>query len=428
MWREGKIKILLDEAQLLFDRGILYKSTKQLCKAKKLAQKYQCFPLLIDILRLETKQQISTMSQLEKPYHSISQLYDEQGLAIKSLAQETEYNRLMHQAFILYHTWNTMLGEEGIGLLQALKQDPALKKPERFLSFRSELLYNHALGLIHTVENINPQQIFSHYKKTLEVWDKYPIFKNEYTRTYKLYLFNYLATCHALKDFSSFETILNKTQEMESRTVFERARDFHNTYHHKVLFLMNSGEATAAQNLAHEVEEKIRLYTKRRYPLQQNKLLSLYYNIAILLFASENFESAMQWTEKIRKELRKPAARLDLQYFTRILQLLILFETGDDDKIDHKEPYLKRLLKSDDMLSEFDDTVLRYIRKLSKCRLPREERELFKGLLKEIQDSEARYQKIRGREEVKLWAQSHLEGKKMMDLLKEKFQAQRKRE
>ncbi|MCB0597943.1 MAG: hypothetical protein H6557_23370 [Lewinellaceae bacterium] len=427
---EGKIQRFYNEAQLLYDRGILAKSTKRLQKAKKLAKKYQCFPLLLDILRLEVNLLLSTMSssQPEVSYQNMASLYAEQETAVKSLAQETEYHRLMHQAFVLFHTRNTMLGEKGAQLLQELKKSPALKKPERFLSFRSELLFHHAWGLIYTMENINPNLIFSHYQKTLEVWEKYPMFKKEYTRSYKVYLFNFLATCHSQQDYSSFGAILQKTQEMESRTIFERSRDFHNTYHYKLLLLMNSGEAEAAQNLAREVEEKVRLYKKRRYPLQQNKLLSLYYNIAVLLFASENFESALHWTEKIRKELRKAEARLDLKYFARILQLLILFERGEDDKLDHKEPYVKRLLKADNMLSEFDDTVLRYIRKLSKCRLPREERELFRGLLQEIQESEAKYRKISGREEVKLWAQSHLEGKKMIDLLREKFQAQRKKE
>ncbi|MCO6491264.1 MAG: hypothetical protein J5I98_22800 [Phaeodactylibacter sp.] len=422
---EGKIRVLLDEAQLLFGRGILYKSAKQLARAKKLARKYQCFPLLAEILRLEVKQQVSTMSRLEKPFQSISRLYEEQDAAVKSLAQETEYNRLMNQAFVLYHTRNTLLGEEGIRLLETLRQDPALKKPERFLSFRSELLYHHAWGLIHTVENINPKLIFFHYRKTLEVWDKHPIFKEEYTRSYKLYLFNFLSTCHSQKDYSSFEAILGKTQEMESRTIFDRSRDFFNTCQYKLLFLTNAGKAEAAQNLAREVEEKILLYGKLRYPLPKEKLLSLYYNISVMLFVTGHYQSALHWTDKIRKELRKTAARLDLKYFTRILQLLILFESGQDDQLDYKEPYVKRLLKGQDMYSGFDAMVLKYLRKLCKYRYTRDEKELFRALLQEIEDSEAQYRKIRGREEVKLWAQSHLEGKKMIDLIRENFQAKK---
>ncbi len=423
---EGKIRIFLDEAWLLFDRGIIERSAKYLKKARKLAQKYQCFTLLIEILKLEVNIQLSTMAQVERPYEKIARLYSEQEKAIKSLAQETEYNRLMNQAFILYQSRNTLPGEDGIQLLKALKESPALKTPERFRSFRSELLYHHAWGLVHTVENINPGQIFYHYQKTLEVWDKYPLFKKEYTRNYKLYLFNFLATCHTHQDYSSFEAILKKTEEMESRTIFERTRDFHNTYHYKLLFLMNSGKGEEAQALAAEVEEKVRAYKKQRYPLQQNKLLSLYYNIAILLFTTEKFTEAQRWTEKIRKELRKTSARQDLKYFSRILQLLILFESGEDDQLDYKEPYVKRLLKADNMLSEFDDMVLKYIRKLSKSRLPREDRRLYSSLLEEIEASEAKYRKIRGREEVKIWAQSHLEGKKMTSLVREKYQAQRK--
>ncbi|MCB9296725.1 MAG: hypothetical protein H6559_26950 [Lewinellaceae bacterium] len=425
---EGKMRVLLDEAQLLFDRGILYKSARQLAKAKKLARKYQCFPLLAEILRMEVKQQMSILSQLEKPFQSLSRLYEEQEVVVKSLAQETEYNRLMNQAFALYHTRNTLPGEEGIRLLETLRQDPALKTPERFLSFRSELLYHHAWGLIHTVENINPKLVFYHYQKTLEAWDKYPVFKEEYTRSYKLYLFNFLSTCHSQGDYSSFESILGKTQELESRTLAERSWDFFNTYQYKLLFLMNTGEVEAAQNLAREVDEKIRLYTKRRYPLQKNKLLSLYYNISVLLFVTENYKTALHWADKIRKELRTTSARLDLKYFARILQLLILYESGQDDQLDNKEPYVKRLLKGQDMYSGFDAMVLKYLRKLCKYRYTHDEKELFRGLLQEIEDSEAQYRKIRGREEVKLWAQSHLEGKKMIDLIQENFRAKKGRQ
>ena len=115
--------------------------------------------------------------------------------------------------------------------------------------------------------------------------------------------------------------------------------------------------------------------------------------------------------------------RLDIQYFTRILQLLIFFEKGENDQLDYKEPYVKKLLKNDDMLSAFDETVLSHLRKLNKSVNTGEEREIYQGLLSDIGSSEEKFKKVRGREEVKIWAKSKLENRKMAEILWEENQA-----
>lgn len=416
---DGRIIKWQQEAQLLYNRGIWSKSLERLNEAKKLAEKYQRFTLLLDILNLEINLTFMYPPQGDSLEERMARLSEEKEAAIEGLAKENEYTKARNQLFVLYLSRSVSLREQDIKLLGELKETPALKAPGRFLSFQSELLYHQSWGLIHRLQGVNLQPMRSHFKKMLDVWEKYPHFLKESPRQYKLAIFNYLSACHNAKDYSEFEGFLEKALDVESMSIIERVSDFHDYYHYKLLFLLNTGKYEAAWQLASELEEKIADYNRRRYPLRKNKLLALYHNIAMLLFVTEQYSEAAKWSKKIRKELRDATIRIDIQYFSRVLQLIIMFEREEDDKLDSRTPYLMKLLKADEMLLEFDETVLRYIRKLSRSRIPYKDREIYGAFLEDIEALESKLKMTCGQKEVKLWVRSKLTGRAMADLLRE---------
>lgn len=416
---ESRIRKQYEEASLLFQRGIMDKSQAHIREAKKQAVQYECFSVLLDLIDLEISHELLSLKRAKDPFSRIEALHREKEAVLGKLAQESEANKLRDLVFGLYRTANTQMGQKQARQLRDLKKQAFLKEPGGFTSFRSELFFHHSWGLIHTIENINPQQVFYHYRKMLEIWDKYLLFQKEYTRLYQVYLFGYLGTCHSFRDYSEFEAVLQKAEKLKPRTIFDQTSSFQDTSHYRQLFLMNTCRHEDALRFVKELDEKISWFRRRRYPLREDKLITLYYNISILLFVNERFDETMERLEKIRRELRDSQARLDVQYFTRILELLILFEKGEHDKLDHKEPYVKKLLMANDMLSEFDETVLGYIRKLNKGDTSSEAKALYQGLLDYIEASEKKFRKIRGREEVKIWAKSKLTGRPMTELMRE---------
>ncbi|MCA9457527.1 MAG: CHAT domain-containing protein [Nitrospira sp.] len=419
---ESRIRQRHDEALLLFKRGIMEKSLRYLQEAKKQAEQYECFTLLVDILNLELQHELASLGTIEAPYSHFEGLHREKEVVLEKLALETEAQHIRDLAFILYRTANTQGIERTLKQLMELKSRAFLQQPGKFSSFRAKLFFHHSWGLIHTVENINPTLTFSHHLKALELWDRHPIFKKEYPRLYKLNLFNYLSIRHSYRDYSDFEAVLNKAQEIESRTIVDKTSDFHDTYHYRLLYLMNTGSYEEALSLVEELEEKISDLTRQKYPLRKNKLITLYYNISILLFVIERYDEALEWIQKLRKEIQKSTAtRQDIQYFAYILKLLIQFEKGEANQLDYREPYIKKLLRDNDMLSEFDEMVLTHIRRLNKSSLASEDHKLYQAMLRDIESSEKKFKKVRGREEVKLWVKSKLSERKMTDILKEEF-------
>ena len=420
---ENRIRRLYDDASLLFNRGITDKSLEYTREAKKLAEKYERFAILTDLINLELQHEFLSLKPAHSPFAQFEALYRQKEIALEKLAQEIEAHKLRDQAYVLYRTRNTQQGKAHEQHIQELKNKAFLQQPGKFRSFRSELYYHHAWALIYTVENTNLDLVFYHSQKTLEVWDKYPLFQEEYPRLYKVNLFAYLGTCHLYQRYTGFEATLKAARNLKSRTVLERASDFLDISNYQLLFLLNTNRHEEALKLARKLEEKIADYNRRKYPIRKEKLITLYYNISILLFVTEKYDEALNWIHKNRKVVRKTMTRLDIQYFTRILQLLIFFEKGENDQLDYKEPYVKKLLKNDDMLSAFDETVLSHLRKLNKSVNTGEEREIYQGLLSDIGSSEEKFKKVRGREEVKIWAKSRLGDRKMAEILWEENQA-----
>ncbi|MCB0585448.1 MAG: hypothetical protein KDD06_09005 [Phaeodactylibacter sp.] len=419
---ESRVRKLYDEATLLFSRGLTEKSLEYTLEAKRLAEKYELFSILIDLLGLEIQHAFFSIKPSKSPFARFEALYREKKAAQEKLAQETEANRLRDQAFILYRTRNTQQGKDKERRIKELQNQPFLREPGKFLSFRSELYYHHAWAFIYLVENINKERALYHSGKTLEVWDKYPIFKEEYPRLYKVNLFGYLGNCHSFKDYSNYQITLEKARRLKSRTLTEKASDFQDTAHYELLFLINTNCYNEALKLAGELEEKIKDYFRRKYPLRKDKLVTFYYNTSLLLFVTGHYEDALRYIGEIRK-VGKTDIRLDIQYFTRILKLLILFEQGKYDQLDYKEPYVKKILKNNDMYSEFDATVLGHLRKLIKGDIESEERKTYQALLKDIGFSEEKFKKVRGREEIKIWARSKIERRPMAEVLTEMNEA-----
>lgn len=421
---ENRVWKLYHEASVLFSRGLMSKSLSYIREAKQLAEKHECFSVLADLLSLETYHNFFHLKTSGAPLAEFEALYREKKTVLEKMALDTEANWLRDQAYILYRTWNTQPGESREARIQELRNHPFFKEPGQFRTFRSELFYHHAWALIYYVENKNKSLALYHSNKTLEIWNKYPAFKKEYPRLYKVNLFANLGTRHSYNNYLGFEDILDEARNLESRTIFERTSDFQDTSHYHLLFLINTCRFEEAKQLVADLEEKIKDYFRRKYPLRKDKMITLYHNIAVLFFLAEEYDETLRWAQKLRKIAgKKSMTRLDIQYFAFILKLLVHFEKGESDKLDHIEPYVKKKLKTNEMLSEFDASVLSHIRKLNKSYIAEEDRKIYEGLLAEIEASEKKHTKIRGRAEIKLWVESKLQRKKIADLLREQFEA-----
>lgn len=421
---ENRVRKLYHEASVLLSRGLINKSFSCVREAKQLAEKYECFSVLADLLSLEIYHNFVYLKPSGDPLAELEALYREKQTVLEKMALDAEANWLRDQAYILYRTWNTQPGESREARIRELRNHPFLKEPGKPRTFRSELFFHHAWALIYYIENKNKRLALYHSDRTLEIWDKYPAFKKEYPRLYKVNLFANLGTRHSFNNYLGFEDTLNEARKLESRTISEKTSDFQDTAHYHLLFLINACRFEEARQLVAELEEKIKGYSRRKYPLRKDKMITLYHNTAVLFFLAEEYDETLRWAQKLRKiSGKKSMARLDIQYFAYILKLLVHFEKGEADKLDHIEPYVKKKLKTNDMLSGFDASVLSHIRKLNKSYIAEEDRKIYEGLLAEIKSSEQKHTKIRGRAEIKLWVESKLQRKKIADLLREQFEA-----
>nr|MBA3705747.1 hypothetical protein [Bacteroidota bacterium] len=108
-----------------------------------------------------------------------------------------------------------------------------------------------------------------------------------------------------------------------------------------------------------------------------------YYNIAYLFFGSGEYTKALFWLNKILNS-SEIDARQDILSFSRILNLIIHYELGNNDVLEYTVKSTYRFLYTRNRLYEFETILLNFIRKLPKSFKPVELIQSFSELRKEL--------------------------------------------
>ena len=149
-------------------------------------------------------------------------------------------------------------------------------------------------------------------------------------------------------------------------------------------------------------------------------IMLLYYKIACMYFALDDYEKCIVYLDKIIKD-KNLKMREDLQCFTRVLNLMAHYEAGYDYHLEKiiRNTY-KYLLKMND-LHEVQKALIRYVRNLENI-YPHDIKDSLKKLYKELKKFENDPYEKRSflYLDILSYLESKIERKPLRDIIKEK--------
>jgi hypothetical protein len=195
--------------------------------------------------------------------------------------------------------------------------------------------------------------------------------------------------------------------------IFERA------HINELAFYINRCEFEKGMMMTGEIEEGLQRFSGK---INRSKEFTLYYGMAYLFFGHRQYPRALAWLNKI---LNHPeiAVRPDLHCFSRILNLVIHFEMGNEEVMDYLVRSTYRFLYKRKRLYRFEETVLDFIRKkLPKVFSRNDLTEAFKQLkdrLEKVFENEFEKQAL-GYFDFLSWLKSKIENRTFEEVYRER--------
>lgn len=414
-----QIREQLDFAAILYHKGLYKQSLKVLEKAKILALEYHENNSAVEIVEFE--------KIIESQYitRSISSRSDE--LTKEAIDLDTKNSLTSKLSNLSLQLYGKMLKT---GYVKNEKEHREVTSffdeqlPEYAwadMGFREKLwLYKTYLWYAFTVQDF--LSCYKYSKKWVELFQDHqamislnPVFyiRGNHYLMESLYLIR--NTYKLEKSLTDFEASISS--ELLPKNDNIEVLSFLYLYNNKLNLHFLKGTFHEGISLVDEIVEGIEKYKNR---LDNHHIMVLYYKISCLYFGCDDYKNCIAYLSQVidNKELN---VREDLMCFSRVLSLIAHYESGIDLDLDKqiKETY-KFLIKMDD-LYEVQKELIKFVRKLGYI-FPDQVKDELKKLYSTLKCYEDHPYEKRAflYLDILSWLESHIEGRPIADIIKEK--------
>ena len=355
-----KLSEHLDNARLLYNKGLKIQSLHILEKAKELAKANQKMNFLVQVISLEKKIETLhiTRSTLEK-----TQLIAEEALNISGHIDRV--TRLSNLALLLYR-WYVKNGharnvEDEKGIREFFKNslpgdaDAIHGFYEKLYLYQSYCWY----GFIR-------QDFFMYYRysqKWIDLFAEDSIMIAVETGHYIKGMHNLLNAHFDLRNFKKFKITLQQFEEFSKTAVANQHDNFrtHTSIYinsAKINQFLMQGDFREGLTIIPAIENKLKEYSLF---VDSHRIVVFNYKFASLYFGAGEYNTAIDYLHKIIND-NHPGLRNDLQCYARLMHLLCHYEIGNEEILDSLIKSVYRFMAKMKNLTIVEEAIFSFLR------------------------------------------------------------------
>lgn len=415
-----KLSEHLDNARLLYNKGLKIQSLHILEKAKELARTNQKMNFLVQVISLEKKIETLhiTRSTLEK-----TELLAHEALDISGHIDRV--TKLSNLALLLYR-WYVKNGharnvEDEKDIKRFFKN--SLPSDANAINGFYEKLYLYQsycwYGFIR-------QDFFMYYRysqKWIDLFGENPVMIAVETGHYIKGMHNLLNAHFDLRNFKKFKITLNQFEEFAKT---EAANQHDNFRTHTSIYINSAkinqflmqGDFRNGLTIVREVENKLKEYALF---VDSHRILVFNYKFASLYFGAGEYNTAIDYLHKIIND-NQPGLRNDLQCYARLMHLLSHYEIGNEEILDSLIKSVYRFMARMKNLTVVEEAIFSFLRHSFKLK-PKFLKEELETFLKKIKHLEKNRFETRSFAylDVISWVESKVYEKPMEEIIHTKY-------
>lgn len=406
-----RIREMILDAKYLYERNLYDQCEQRLQHAKKLATELDDHIIMLEILKEE--QWLISDKRAASYDTSIRQLLEDSNLVLQRIADEMDLLEIyVHLLDIVFKKFS-LNSEEDIQNVKA-RFGPMLEnfQPEKISPTSQRRLYQCRALYSWLLGNFN--DVFQHYEKVIDWWDRHPLIKEEEFHKYIVDISNYLNGYLAKGQYQYIPKLIESLEDSKPKNLHDKSLVFQKISANRLVYYINSGENEGIEEFLNSIEKGLSTYF-----LNERSQLVLMMNSAILLFIQGDFMGCRKWCEKIFSK-KKVASRLDIQWASRLLYLISEYEIDDLEGVEKALRSITRYFRVKEPLPDkraFEDLILSTVQKLVFSPLM-EKKYVLQDFLLQLKQFGGENRPPLGMNELfTVWANSQLTKKSMVQLL-----------
>lgn len=421
-----KLSEHLDNARLLYNKGLKLQSLHILEKAKELAKANHKFNFLVQVISLEKKIETLhiTRSSLEK-----TQILTEE--AQENSEHIDRVTRLSNLALLLYR-WYVKNGhsrneqdEKGIQdfFKTSLPADPAA------INGFYEKLYLYQSYCSYAYIRQDFLMNYRYSQKWIDLFDENKIMMAVETGHYIKGMHNLLNAHFVLRNFKQFEITLKRFEEFQKTPIANLHDNFrtHTSIYingAKLNYYLMKGDFLEGLTIVAEVVDKLKEYSLF---VDSHRILVFNYKIAMLYFGAGQYSKAIDFLHNIIND-NQPGLRNDLQCYARLMHLLCHYEIGNEEILESLIKSVYRFMARMKNLTIVEEEIFKFLRHSTKVNARQLKPELEKFLHKIKHFEKNRFEtRSFAYLDIISWAESKVYEKPMSEIIYNKYLKNRHR-
>lgn len=415
----------LDEARILYNKGLKIQSLRILEKAKELARSNQKFNTLVQILSLEKK--IETLHITRSSVDKTAELANE---SLEVSSHIDRVTRLSNLALLLYR-WYIIHGHS-----RNKEDEKDIKSyfkssfPENIhaVSGFYEQLYLYQSYCWYAFIRQDFLMYYRYSQKWIDLYSLEPHMLEIETGHYIKGMHNLLNAHFDLRNHRRFEKTLS---DFESFAATETACKHENFRTHTFIYINSArinkhlmrGTFEEGVKLIKEIDKKLSEYALF---VDRHRILVFNYKFASLYFGNGDYSHAIDYLLRI---INGPLdLRIDLQCYARLMHLICHYELGNAELMESLTKSVYRFMSRMKNLTQVEEEIF-HLLKASLRIGPKAFREELEKMLEKIKHLEKDRHETRSFAylDVISWVESKVYGKSMGAVIQDKFRRSKER-
>ena len=361
-----KLSEHLDNARLLYNKGLKLQSLNILEKAKELAKANQKFNFLVQVISLEKK--IETLHITRSSLERTELLTKE---ASENSGHIDRVTRLSNLALLLYR-WYVKNGHarnlQDEQTIARFFKDSLPPDPDAINGFYEKLyLYQSYCWFAYIKQDF--LMYYRYSQKWINLFYENEVMITVETGHYIKGMHNLLNAHFVLRNFRQFDITLKQFEEFSKTpagTIHDNFRTHTSIYINsaKINWFLMQGDFKKGLALIPEVVCKLKQYSLF---VDSHRILVFNYKIASLYFGAGKYSLAIDYLHKIIND-NQQGLRNDLQCYSRLMHLLCHFEIGNEEILDSLIRSVYRFMAKMKNLTIVEEEIFKFLRHSTKVK------------------------------------------------------------
>lgn len=410
---------LMDQARILFNKGLYLQSLKVLDRLKETAREFEQLTYIQQALFFEKK--IESFYITRSIQDRADKLAAEADTVSGQLALINQLSNLALQLYSWYIKNGHARNAQDVNSLKVF-YDNHLPREDPGAGGFYEKLYLYQCYVWYAFIRQDFLLYYRYTQKWVDLFTAYPAMLPVETASYIKGMHNLMSAHFSLLNEAKLAVCIKEFELFTKQKILtdnenNRILAFQYLYTSRINLYFLQGNFSKGLRLVPFLEEMLKTYS---IYLDTHRVLVFYYKIACLYFGSGNNEKAIDYLNSIINN--KADLRTDLQCYARLLHLIAHYELGNFDLLEYLIKSVYRFMAKMQNLSRVEEALFTFLRRSFHVGAHALKPE-FEKLLAELKKYEGNALENRAFAylDVISWLESKIGGVDVQDVIREKY-------